>query len=82
MPGACPVGFHGGEQAPGKGRQSNCRQRRNHPEDRSGNEQQAEGCQLGVIAKHLQCRAEGVTQGCGEVHLVGVVEVSAAIEVG
>ena len=82
MPGACPVGLHGGEQTPGEGRQGNCRERRNHPEDRSGNEQQSEGCQLGVVAEHLQCRAEGVAQGCGEVHLVGVVEVSTAIEVG
>ena len=82
MPGACPVGLHGGEQTPCKSRQGNCRERRNHPEDRSGNEQQSEGCQLGVVTEHLQDRAEGVAQGCGEVHLVGVIEVTAAVEVG
>ena len=54
VPGACPVGFHGGEQTPGEGRQGNCRERRNHPEDSSGNEQQSEGCQLGVVTEHLQ----------------------------
>ena len=54
VPGACPVGFHGGEQTPGEGRQGNCRERRNDPEDCAGDEQQAEGCQLGVIAEHLK----------------------------
>ena len=82
MPGACPVGLHGGEQTPGEGRQGDCRQRRNNPEDCAGNEQQSEGCQLGVVAEHLQHRAEGIAQGGGEIHLVGVVEVTAAVEVG